>query len=220
MRTAILFLIFTTTSGGQTFTVGVLGGVRTTGSFTGNLTDESKRYAIGPSVELQLPLGFSVEADALYRRFGYSSIFVVPIVPGSVTVTRERDNSWELPVLAKYHPPIRGLRSFAGIGVAPRVISGRQHQSGYTIDPFTRLPSQPFASSYNRDYGPDVGLVIAGGVDVGIGHLRFTPQVRWTRWNERFLDEIVRNYGFLGLENYQAAPNQFDVMIGIGWRTR
>jgi hypothetical protein len=218
MRTAILFLILSTASDGQTFTFGVLGGVRTTGSFTGNLTDESKRYAIGPSVDLQLPFGFSVEVDALYRRFGYSSTFVVPIVPGSVTVTRVRDNSWELPVLAKYHLPIRGLHPFAGIGIAARVISGRQDQSGYTIDPFTRLPSQPFASSYNPSYDPDAGLVIAGGVEMGIGHARFTPQIRWTRWNERFLDEIVRNTGFLGLEYYQASPNQFDAMIGIGLR--
>lgn len=220
MREAALVVLFAWGAGAQTFTFGVLGGVRGTGSFTGNLSDESRRYVIGPSASLRLPLGFSVEVDALYRRFGYSDTFVVPIVPGSLTVTRERDNSLEFPVLAKYHVPIGGLRPFAGIGVAPRAIWGRAEQSGYTTDFFTRLPSQPFSGSYKTSYDPTVGLVIAGGVESGMGRLRLMPQVRYTRWNARFLNETVRNQGFLGLEFYQAPQNQLDVMIGIGWRTR
>jgi hypothetical protein len=220
MRKTALLALFAWGAGAQTFTFGVLGGVRTTGSFTGNLTDESRRYVLGPSADLRLPLHFSLEVDALYRRFGYSDTFVVPIVPGSLTVTRERDNSWEFPVLAKYHLPIRALHPFAGIGVAPRTISGRADQSGYTTDSFTRLPMQPFSGSYKTNYDPTVGLVIAGGADLGVGRLRFAPQVRYTRWNARFLNEIVRNMGFLGLEFYQAPQNQLDVMIGIGWRTR
>jgi len=169
MRTAILTFIFLAACPGQTLTFGVLGGVRTTSSFTGDLTDESKRYVIGPSVDLRLPLRFSAEVDALYRRFGYSSTFVAPIIPGSVTVTRERDNAWEVPVPAKYRLPIRGLHPFAGIGIAPRVLSGRQDQSGYLTDPLTRLPIQPFAASHDPSHGPDVGPLIAGGVDLGIG---------------------------------------------------
>lgn len=217
-KTALLFLV-AWGAGAQTFTLGVLGGVRATGSFTGNLTDESRRYVVGPSADFELPLHFSLEIDALYRRFGYSYAFVVPIVPGSLTVTRERDNSWEFPVVAKFHLPIRG-HPFSGIGVAPRILSGRTDQSGYTTDYFTRLPSQPFSGSYKTNYDPTVGLVVAGGVELDVGRLRLTPQVRYTRWNARFLDETVRNTGFLGLESYQAPQSQADVMIGIGWRTR
>lgn len=220
MRKLALLTLIAWGGSAQTFTFGVLGGVRTTGSFTGNLTDESKRYVFGPAADLQLPHHFSLEVDALYRRFGYSDTVVVPIVPGSLTVMRERDNSWEFPVLAKYHVPIRGLHPFAGAGVAPRRISGRVNQSGYTADFLTGLPSQPLSGSYKTSYDPTVGLVIAGGAEVGIGRIRFTPQVRYTRWNGRFLDETVRNIGFLGFEFYQAPQNQLDVMIGIGWRTR
>lgn len=161
-----------------------------------------------------------MEVDALYRRFGYSDTFVVPIVPGSLTVTRERDNSWEFPVLAKFHLPVRALHPFAAAGVAPRAIWGRGDKSGYTTDFFTRLPSQPFSGSYKTSYDPTVGLVLGGGVELGVGRIRFTPQVRYTRWNARFLNEIARNEGFLGLEFYQAPQNQLDVMMGIGWRTR
>lgn len=220
MRKTALLALFAWGAGAQTFTFGVLGGVRTTGLFTGNLTDESRRYVIGPSADLRLPLHLSVEIDALYRRFGYSDTFVVPIVPGSLTVTRERDNSWEFPVLAKYHLPIRGLHPFAGAGIAPRTISGRADQSGYTVNFLTGLPSQPFSGSYKTSYDPTVGLVIAGGAELGVGRIRFTPQIRYTRWKARFLDEIVRNMGFLGLEFYEAPQNQLDVMVGIGWRTR
>jgi hypothetical protein len=220
VRKTVLLVLFAYGASAQTFNFGVLGGVRTAGSFTGNLTDESKRYVFGPAAELQLPHHFSFEVDGLYRRFGYSDTFVVPIVPGSLTVTRERDNSWEFPVLAKYHVPIRRLHPFAGAGVAPRTISGHAGQSGYTTDFITGLPSQPFSRSYKTSYDPTVGMVIAGGVEIGAGRIRFTPQVRYTWWNARFLDETVRNYGFLGLEFYQATQNQLDVMIGINWRTR
>ena len=219
MRKAALLFLLALCAGAQTFTFGVLGGVRATGSFTGDLNDESRRYVVGPSADLRLPLHFSLEVDALYRRFGYSYTFVVPIVPGSLTVTRERDSSWEFPVLAKFHLPIRG-HPFAGIGAAPRILSGRVDQSGYTTDFFTGLPAEPFTHSYKTSYDPTAGLVTAGGVELGIGSLRFTPQVRYTRWNARFLDEAVRNYGFLGIETYQAPQSQVDVMIGIGWRTR
>ena len=219
MRKPALLALFAWGAGAQTFTLGVVGGVRTTGLFAGNLTDESKRSVIGPAADLQLPLHLSLEVDALYRRFGYSDTFVVPILPGSLTVTRERDNSWEFPLLAKYRVPVSGLHPFAGIGVAPRKVSGRADQSGYTTDFFTGLPSQPFSSSYKTSYDPTVGLVVAGGIELGVGRIRLTPQVRYTRWNARFLDEIVRNEGFLGLEFYRAPQNQFDVMIGIGWRT-
>ena len=32
---------------------------------------ESKRYVLGPMLDVTLPLGFGVEVDALYRRTGF-----------------------------------------------------------------------------------------------------------------------------------------------------
>jgi len=61
---------------GQSLSIGVIGGVRGTDDLTGpGATSASKRYAVGPALDIGLPRGFGLEADALYRREGYHSFF-------------------------------------------------------------------------------------------------------------------------------------------------
>src|SRR5271170_6359332 len=60
---------------GQGISLGVVGGVRTADDIGFPATTESKRYVVGPEVEVGLPFGFGVEVDALYRRDGYSYNF-------------------------------------------------------------------------------------------------------------------------------------------------
>src|ERR1700687_3368158 len=88
---------------GQSFSVGVKGGIRATDDLSGDATSESKRYVVGPAVEIALPLNLGIEFDALYRRGGYRSSF--GNFAGSFT-DRERANSWEFPILLKYRVPV------------------------------------------------------------------------------------------------------------------
>jgi hypothetical protein len=61
---------------GQSFSIGGIGGGTPTDDLTGaGAVSASKRYVIGPALDIGLPLGFGVEADALYRREGYQSPF-------------------------------------------------------------------------------------------------------------------------------------------------
>jgi hypothetical protein len=61
---------------GQSISVGAMGGVLTTNDLTDNgATSVSKRYVVGPAVDIGLPFGLGVEIDALYRREGYQSYF-------------------------------------------------------------------------------------------------------------------------------------------------
>jgi hypothetical protein len=76
-----------------------------------------------------LPLRFSVEVDALYQRFGYSSTYINPVQASRM---RERDNSWQFPALAKYHLPVSHLRPFAGVGVSPRIVKADIVGTGYS----------------------------------------------------------------------------------------
>ena len=55
---------------GQPLSIGVTGGGRATDDVIG-ATAESRRYVVGPMVELGLPWSFGVESDALYHRSGY-----------------------------------------------------------------------------------------------------------------------------------------------------
>ena len=85
---------------GQRITFGVKSGVPLTDAFSDQTTQgidtivhsfsNSKNYVIGPVIELGLPLGFAVEADALYRPLnltvdqtqklaGRVGLFTVPI---------------------------------------------------------------------------------------------------------------------------------------------
>ncbi len=55
-----------------------------------------KNYVIGPMVELNLPLGFAIEADALYRPLNLT-------VPTSLGRISQDIHSAEFPILVKYH---------------------------------------------------------------------------------------------------------------------
>ncbi len=81
----------------------------------------SKRYVVGPAVEIGLPFGLAVEADALYRRAGFQTsasngdynIFAV-----------EHANLWEIPILLKYRFPFPLAKPFLEAGYAPRITGG------------------------------------------------------------------------------------------------
>ncbi len=77
------------------FSFGIKGGVPLTDAFTDTTTrgvdvithtfSNTKNYVIGPTVELSLPFGFAVEADALYRPLNLTTdITVVPAAAGAL----------------------------------------------------------------------------------------------------------------------------------------
>jgi len=68
-------------------------------------SNESRPYAVGPSVEFRLPAGFAVEASAIYRRIGRTYWFNFSTQTDAVglLINRTRGNSWEFPVIGKYY---------------------------------------------------------------------------------------------------------------------
>jgi len=190
---------------GQSLTVGVVGGARLTDDLTGNATSESKRYAIGPEVELGLPFGLAVEVDALYRREGYSSVtnYVVE------STANERANSWEFPILVKYKTAFPVVKPFVEAGYAPRVIKGTINSS---CSPAS-LCGGSTQSQLGTNWQTSHGLVLGGGVQVGIGRLRLSPEVRYTRWNNAAIN-VITNFSF------QSTQNQVDALVGLGWKMR
>src|SRR5437016_4582786 len=112
---------------GQSLSFGVKGGVRATDDFQYSATSESRRYVVGPTVEVALPLGLAIEFEALYRRQGYSTGNLTPLYSSSV---READNIWEFPLLARYRIPLPSIRPLAEFGWAPRITHGYSDRSG------------------------------------------------------------------------------------------
>jgi hypothetical protein len=176
------FLFFAVTAVGsiasaQVVSVGALGGVpipNTAG------TNEAPPYTVGGSVEVRLPAGFALEADALYRRLGdtFTAYFISGTAAGSY-IDRQRGNAWEFPLLGKYYfRRTSAWQPFVGTGFAFETIGVHDVSSGIT-NPFA-TSAGPVVSNYRAPL--EVGAVFAGGVRFHLGRASILPQVRYTRW--------------------------------------
>src|SRR6516225_4253780 len=103
MRAIVLFLLIVPICCSQTVFVGAVAGGRLTDDVAGVARPESKRYVVGPMIEVSLPVGFSVEFEAIYHRHGYTA---EAFHFNQVQIDRERANSWEFPVLLRYKLPV------------------------------------------------------------------------------------------------------------------
>jgi hypothetical protein len=197
----------------QPVTFGVKGGIRTTDDISSNglfgTASESKRYVVGPMFEVGLPFGLAVEVDALYRREGYRTTF--SNFAGS-SFSRETANSWEFPLLLKYKLPLPVAKPYVVAGYAPQVINGQMDSNGYSIDVGTGQQTF-FSSRMSTNWDVSHGLVVGGGIQLGIGALRLSPEVRYTYWN----NPAINVFGIQGYR-FQSAQNQVDVLVGIGWK--
>jgi outer membrane protein with beta-barrel domain len=170
-RTAFQFTMLVLTAAAsasaQTFSVGVKGGVPLTNGFsdfTAHGVDTivrtfstSKQYIIGPSVEVHFPVGFSVEADALYRPLDLA-VNTTVISSQTVTANSAGKASWEFPILAKYR--------FAFPVVKPYLEAGPSFR----------------AKSSDISWLSDRGLTLGGGVELKLGRVRLGPELRYTHW--------------------------------------
>jgi hypothetical protein len=188
----------------------MIGGGRATDLVSSPAIDESKRYTLGPMLDIGLPLGFGFEFDALYSRDGFRAANSTPLAS---TFLNQRTNTWEFPLLVKRAFPIRLVKPFVEAGYAPRVMRGSLDTAGS----FLATASGQFQSfsSHNRADFTSHGLVIGGGVGFGAGPLRLSPQVRYTRWNN-----APFGFSFPDGPSFVASQNQVDVLIGIGWKVR
>lgn len=169
LQVSFLPFLFAPAFSQHLFSFGAKGGVPLSDAFAdqtmmGVDTDvhsysDTKNYVIGPFVELGLPLGFSVEADAFYRPLNLTTDFT--LVPLGTTRTSTDIPSWEFPILAKYHflhTPI--VKPAVGAGPIFRSVG---HQGFYLSNE---------------------GFSLAGGVEIKILRVRVLPEIRYSRWGQ------------------------------------
>lgn len=167
------------------------------GSF--NFSSETKRYTLGPTVELRLPFGLAFEADALYSRLSYdtfrfaSSSFIfdgVQYFDHDSTFTSIKFERWQFPMLVKWRYGKRRARPFVDGGISVDHISGIDGRTTLiTYDSFSPTPFRIDSNKINSP-GPIAlssrnrkGGVLGGGIDFhAVGPIRLTPEVRYTRW--------------------------------------
>lgn len=101
---------------GQSVSMGGIGGGMVSNDLGGQwLKSVSKRYVIGPQLDIGLPLGFGIEVDALYRHQGYQTTF-------RLAYPEQYATSWEFPFLLKKSLPFPVVKPFAEAGWAPRAL--------------------------------------------------------------------------------------------------
>jgi hypothetical protein len=142
---------------------GVRGGVPLTDfleaeSRTGTLTNVLKgrgNVIIGPMLDLRLPFGLGVEANALYRRWNADGV-----------LSRGSASTWEFPVYGKVRVPGIVVRPYFGGGLNFQRLGdvGRFLSAGTIVDSSRR------------------GFLGAAGLEIKVPYVRVAPEVRFTRW--------------------------------------
>jgi hypothetical protein len=148
----------------------------------------AKTYVVGPTVGVRLPLGFSVEGDALYNRQNLNLGQF-----GGFSAAAHSD-SWEFPVMLKFTAGHGMIAPVLGAGVSVRHINN-----------FGSIPSYIFNAATDAN---SVGFVAGGGFQFRAGVAQITPEVRYTHWQSRSLAQSIVNAFIPG-------QNAAQVLIGI-----
>lgn len=190
--TGLLVAISSSSVFGQQFSVGIVGGVPITSSVVTNPSgyafSAAHTYLIGPTFEVGLPLGLSLEGDFLFHPFDIQVGAKNP--PGFTANTTYNYHVFEIPVLVK-------ARFTNGI-VRPFVEGGPTFRG--TINSFN-------ISHY--------GVTFGGGFEIGRKRLlRISPAIRYTRWGA---GGILNPDGYLGSGTNIAKvdANQLSAVVGI-----
>lgn len=162
-----LFFLASSSYGQHLISAGVKGGIPLSDAFSDRSSNgvdiithsfsSSKNYVAGLMLELRLPLGLSVEGDALYRPLNLT--VENRVVPNVTNRLSEDVHSAEFPILGKYHflhTPF----------ISPYVEAG----------PIFR------AVAARGSYLSNHGFAFGGGVDFKLLVLRVSPEIRYSRW--------------------------------------
>jgi hypothetical protein len=150
-------------------------------------------FAVGPTLGVKLPAGFSVEGDALYNRrsLGIPGLGSLgSVIPG----LDFNADWWEFPVMGKFAPMQGPISPVVGGGVTVQRINN-----------FGNVPSYLFGRSSQSS---NVGFVGAAGVKFTAGGMTVTPEFRFTRWNDQ-------NWTQSALNLITGGRNQAQFLVGI-----
>jgi opacity protein-like surface antigen len=209
MRPLFLLLFGAAAAFSQPFSFGVKAGVpltdflSTVQSPNFGFNSNTKRYIVGPTVELRLPFGLGIELDALYRRLDYTSSanLVDVFISGNTT-----GNAWEFPLLAKYRFPSKVLRPYVDAGIAWDTLSGLTQTITQTVFP-TRTTTTTTSNPAELNKNTVTGFVTGAGLDVKVLLIHLSPEIRYTRWGAQHF--LSSNGGL------QSSQNQAEFLLGI-----
>lgn len=180
------------------FSIGVIGGapftdvVNATNQNNFAFVSTSTNFVVGPSFQVNLPLSFRIEVDALYRPYGFTatSTASAPLAT-SVRPANVSGGEWTFPILAQYRFKTPVVKPFVEAGVS------FDHLTNLSADA-TYFASGP-GSLIRRT---NAGVVLGGGVDVQIPFIRLSGELRYTHEGSADFEAVSK-------------LNQAEVLLGI-----
>jgi len=190
-------------SSGDLFSFGIKGGVPLNDAFntatTGqiNYLSNTKRFVVGPEFDVNLPAGFAVEVDALYRRLDFESNSNLSTFEHNATTS----NAWDVPLLVKWRfAPMGPVRPYVGGGATFRGLTNvHQVTTFFTGNALTTTGSP---SELNDRFV--TGFTAVAGLQL-FKHV--APEIRYTRWGW----DSFRDPG----SAFRSNPDQWDFMLGV-----
>jgi hypothetical protein len=187
--------------------INTVSGSRTTVSSVTN------RYIVGPTVELRLPFGFGVEANALYRHFSYNSTASLVDV---LSTLRTTSNNWEFPLLLKKRfGGVGPVRPFVDAGVNFNKITGLSQTVSNLVFP-NRLTTTSDSNPAELKNDFTAGFTMGGGVEIHLLLVRISPEIRYTRWGNQQFNGIFPPGGASGITgSLTSNQNQAEFLVGF-----
>jgi hypothetical protein len=204
MRLLLLFLATAALAYPQWLSFGVKGGVPVTDTFkvarSPNLSYLSKtdRWTLGPMLEVRLPFGIGIEANALYGRMSYES-------ESELGAARTKANGFRFPFLLK--------KRFGEGSVKPYLGAGPTFERLYGISQVTRF----FTGSPSATNDPEelrkrsnTGGTVEAGIEFNVLGAKIAPEIRFTRWGSHTFLSTAQNL-------LKFNRNQAEFLLGISF---
>lgn len=142
----------------------------------------------GPTVELHLPLNFSVEFDALFRTYRQNRTYPLRFESNLNTLTGstvQKTDAWDFPLMLKYRFRVGPIRPFVNAGYfwtressEVTSITTCNGPAGSCLPP--DLPYPPGAAFF-RNTSISRGYVAGAGIEFRTRFVRIAPEVRFNR---------------------------------------
>ena len=202
-KTLLLIFVVVAPALAQPIGFGIKGGWRLTEHFdagTQQVSSSSRNYILGPMVELRLPAGFAIEANALYSKVNFSSI---GSAAGTFTDVLDSD-AWEFPVLLKYK---FGGANAVVAAARPYIAAGANFRR---ISDLRDLPNFVTGSDPENIDTNNTGFTFGAGVEFRALFIRISPEFRFTHWGQD---------NFLGgaAQVFKTKRNQGQFLIGLNF---